>query len=80
MQCRVTQVYFAYVSDRQSRDYVATGEPLNCAGAFAIDGKGSILVEKIDGCYTNVVGLSMSLLREMIRDLGYDITDFWAGH
>ena len=79
VQCRVTQVYFAYVSDRQIKDYVATGEPLNCAGAFAIDGKGSILVEKIDGCYTNVVGLSMSLLREMIRDLGYDITDFWAG-
>ena len=78
IRCRVTQVYFANVSDRQITDYVATGEPLGCAGAFAIDGKGSCFVEKLDGCHTNVIGLSMPLLRELIQELGYDITDFWS--
>ncbi|MEM6519817.1 MAG: Maf family protein, partial [Cyanobacteria bacterium P01_C01_bin.70] len=55
-----------------------TGEPLRCAGAFAIDGKGSCFIEKLDGCHTNVIGLSMPLLRELIAELGYDITDFWS--
>lgn len=77
-RCRVTQVFFANVSDRQIKDYVATGEPLGCAGAFAIDGKGSCFIEKLDGCHTNVIGLSMPLLRELIQELGYDITDFWS--
>lgn len=78
VRCRVTRVHFAAVSYRQIEDYVATGEPLRCAGAFALDGKGSCFVEKIEGCYTNVIGLSMSLLRELIAELGYDITDFWS--
>ena len=78
VKCRVTQVYFSQVSDRQIEDYVATGEPMRCAGAFAIDGKGSVFVEKLDGCHTNVIGLSMPLLRQLIHDLGYDITDFWS--
>ncbi|MGD1862172.1 MAG: Maf family protein [Leptolyngbyaceae cyanobacterium] len=78
VRCRVTQVYFTDVSDRQIIDYVATGEPLRCAGAFAIDGKGSCFVEKLNGCHTNVIGLSMPLLRELIAELGYDITDFWS--
>lgn len=78
VRCRVTQVYFSQVSDRQIQDYVATGEPMRCAGAFAIDGKGSVFVEKLDGCHTNVIGLSMPLLRELIRELGYDIMDFWS--
>ncbi|MGF1459791.1 MAG: Maf family protein [Leptolyngbyaceae cyanobacterium] len=78
MRTRATRVYFAAVSDRQIADYVATGEPLGCAGAFAIDGKGSCFIEKLDGCHTNVIGLSMPLLRELISELGYDITDFWS--
>ncbi|NEQ43459.1 MAG: septum formation inhibitor Maf [Leptolyngbya sp. SIOISBB] len=78
IRCRVTRVYFAAVSDRQIEDYVATGEPLGCAGAFAIDGKGSCFVEELEGCHTNVIGLSMPLLRELITELGYDITDFWS--
>ena len=78
VQCRVTRVFFSQVSDRQIEDYVATGEPLRCAGAFAIDGKGSVFIEKLDGCHTNVIGLSMPLLRQLIRELGYDITEFWS--
>ncbi|MBD1863835.1 MULTISPECIES: nucleoside triphosphate pyrophosphatase [Trichocoleus] len=78
VRCRVTRVYFANVSDRQIEAYVATGEPLNCAGCFALEGKGSAFVEKLEGCHTNVIGLSMPLLRQMVSDLGYDITDFWG--
>jgi septum formation protein len=48
-----------------------------CAGAFAIDGKGGVLVEKIEGCHTNVIGLSLPVLRSMLEDLGYRISDFW---
>lgn len=78
VQHRLTQVFFAQVSDLQIEDYVATGEPLRCAGAFAIDGRGSVFIEKLDGCHTNVIGLSMPLLRDLISQLGYDITDFWS--
>jgi septum formation protein len=77
VRCQVTKVYFAPMSDRQIVSYVATGEPLNCAGCFAIDGQGGLFVEKLEGCHTNVIGLSLPLLRQMITHLGYDVTDFW---
>lgn len=77
-RCEVTEVFFANLSDAQIDAYVASGEPLRCAGAFAIDGRGSWFVDKIVGCHTNVIGLSMPLLRQMIQDLGYTITDFWS--
>ncbi|NET36850.1 MAG: septum formation inhibitor Maf [Cyanothece sp. SIO1E1] len=78
VKAQVTRVYFAQVSDRQIAAYVATGEPLNCAGCFALEGKGGLLVEKLEGCHTNVIGLSLPLLKQMLDDLGYDVTDFWS--
>ncbi|MDF0553265.1 nucleoside triphosphate pyrophosphatase [Kamptonema sp. UHCC 0994] len=80
VKCQVTQVYFAEVSDRQIAAYVATGEPLQCAGCFAIEGKGGLFIEKIEGCHTNVIGLSLPLLRIMLAELGYDVTDFWQSN
>jgi septum formation protein len=77
VRCQVTQVQFAEVSDHQIAAYVETGEPLACAGCFAIDGKGGLFIESIEGCHSNVIGLSLPLLRKMLEDLGYDITDFW---
>lgn len=74
---RVTRVFFASVSDREIEDYVATGEPLNCAGCFAIEGRGSVFIDRIEGCHTNVIGLCMPLLREMMTDIGYSVTEFW---
>lgn len=74
---QTTQVYFAQVSDREIEAYIATGEPMCCAGCFTLEAKGSPFIEKIDGCYSNVLGLSMPLLRQMMAELGYDITDFW---
>ncbi|WP_414529946.1 Maf family protein [Nodularia chucula] len=77
VKCQVTRVYFAKMSDRTIQAYVATGEPLKCAGGFALEGFGSLFVEKISGCHSNVIGLSLPLLRQMLEDLGYNVSDFW---
>lgn len=77
LRSQVTQVYFADPSDAEIEAYVATGEPLNCAGCFAIEGKGSVFVQKIDGCHTNVIGLCMPLLRTMLAEMDLAMTDFW---
>jgi septum formation protein len=77
VQSRITQVHFAWVSDDEIKAYVATGEPMNCAGCFAIEGKGGLFIEKLEGCHTNVIGLSLPLLRQMFHQLEYSITDFW---
>lgn len=77
VKSRVTQVHFAAVSDDEIKAYVATGEPLNCAGCFAIEGKGGLFIEKLEGCHTNVIGLSLPLLRQMMNKLEYKVTDFW---
>ncbi|BAY32063.1 maf protein [Nostoc carneum NIES-2107] len=78
VKCQVTRVYFGKMSDRDIQAYVATGEPLKCAGAFAIEGFGSFFVEKIEGCHSNVIGLSLPLLRHMLAELGYNAVDFWS--
>ncbi|BAY94900.1 MULTISPECIES: Maf family protein [unclassified Tolypothrix] len=78
VKCQVTRVYFGKMSDRDIQAYVATGEPLKCAGAFAIEGFGSFFVEKIAGCHSNVIGLSLPLLRHMLAELGYNAVDFWS--
>lgn len=78
IRTQITRVFFADVTDKQIEAYVATGEPLKCAGCFALEGRGSLFVEKIEGCHTNVIGLSMPLLRQMFAEWGYDVTDFWS--
>ncbi|ACK69579.1 maf protein [Gloeothece citriformis PCC 7424] len=77
LRCGITQVYFADVSDAEIKAYVASGEPLKCAGCFALEGKGGLFVEKLEGCHSNVIGLSLPLLREMLNELGYTVMDFW---
>lgn len=76
--CARTRVFFAPVEDADIAAYVATGEPLGCAGAFAIDGRGACFVEKIEGCHTNVIGLSMPVLRQLLHQLGYPLSAFWG--
>ncbi len=78
VHCQVTRVHFAPLSDQQIERYVASGEPLHCAGGFALEGKGGLFIEKLEGCYSNVIGLSLPLLRQMLSDLGYDAVDFWS--
>ncbi|NDD69534.1 MAG: hypothetical protein EBZ29_09155, partial [Synechococcaceae bacterium WB9_4xC_028] len=48
-----------------------TGEPLQCAGGFALEGRGGSCVERIDGCYSNVIGLSLPLLRRWLAPLPF---------
>jgi septum formation protein len=77
VRCGITKVYFTNISDRAIEAYVATGEPLKCAGSFALEGKGGLFVEKIEGCHSNVIGLSLPLLHQMLDELGYNVTNFW---
>lgn len=57
--------------------YVATGEPYTLAGAFSLDGRSGPFVTGIDGDPSNVIGLSLPLLRNMLADLGRSVTDLW---
>ncbi len=57
-----TAVWFAPMSEREIAEYVATGEPMDKAGAYAIQGLASKFVERIEGCYFNVMGLPVSLV------------------
>lgn len=73
----LTRIFFAKPSDQEIQAYIASGEPLGCAGCFAIDGLGGMFVERIEGCHGNVIGLSLPLLRHMVAELGYTLTEFW---
>jgi septum formation protein len=72
-----TVVHFADVTDQEIEAYVVTGEPLQVAGAFTIDGRGGAFVERIDGDPGNVIGLSLPLLRRLLDELGLSITELW---
>ena len=72
-----TEVHFANLSDGEIENYVATGEPLNVAGAFTIDGLGGAYVEKLVGDYHTVVGLSLVELRRLVEGLGHDYQALW---
>lgn len=70
-----TQVWFRPLSEQEIAAYVATGEPVDKAGGYGIQERGALLIERIDGCYFNVVGLPLSLLGEMLRDAGIRLLD-----
>lgn len=65
-----TRVRMAKLTSEEIESYVATGEPLDKAGAYAIQGVGALLVEAVDGNYTNVVGLPLPTLYGMLRKAG----------
>lgn len=73
-----TVVHFADLSDAEIDAYVATGEPLTVAGAFTVDGLGGPYVESIEGDYHGVVGVSLPLLRRLLRTLGVDFHELRA--
>jgi septum formation protein len=75
-----TTVHFAELTDKEIDAYVGSGEPLWVAGAFTIDGLGGPFIEGIEGDHTNVVGLSLPLLRHLLGDLGWSVTDLWRAH
>jgi septum formation protein len=74
-----TTVHFAEVSDAEIEAYVATGEPLEVAGAFTIDGLGGAFVRGIEGDHHTVVGISLPLLREVLASVGVPWVSLWGG-
>ncbi|WDC83862.1 Maf family protein [Caloramator sp. mosi_1] len=68
-----TNVYFKELSDYEIKKYISTTEPFGKAGAYAIQGFGSLFVEKIEGCYFNVVGLPINKLYDIINRMGINL-------
>jgi septum formation protein len=73
-----TTVRFGMPTDAEISAYVATGEPLNMAGGFTIEGLGGWFVDSIEGDHNNVIGISIPLLRRLLLDLGITIPDLWV--
>ena len=72
-----TVVRFGTPDDAEIDAYIASGEPLAVAGAFTLDGMSAPFIDGIDGDPSNVIGLSLPLLRELVRALGHSWTDLW---
>jgi len=68
-----TYVYFRNLQDREIRAYIACGEGQDKAGAYGIQGIGALLVEKIEGSYSNVVGLPLNKLYSLLKDCGLEL-------
>lgn len=64
-----TEVIFYPVSQKEAEDYVKTGEPMDKAGAYAIQGKGTVMIKEIKGDYNNVVGLPVAKLKRILEKL-----------
>ena len=72
-QIVATDVYFRALSEQEMLDYWQTGEPQDKAGGYGIQGKGAIFVQKIDGSYSNVVGLPLTETAMMLREFGVKV-------
>lgn len=68
-----TDIYFRPATESELRAYIATGEPMDKAGAYGVQGKGGLLVQRIDGDFFNVMGLPLVLLHSMLREFGVDL-------
>ncbi len=68
VRSETTHVFFCELSDEDVEDYVATGEPMDKAGAYGIQGMASRWIPRVEGCYFNVVGLPVALVSRMLRD------------
>ena len=66
LACVETVVRFAPLNQAEIEAYVASGEPLQCAGGFALEGRGGLCIDGLDGCYSNVIGLSLPWLRTVL--------------
>ncbi|OBB11193.1 septum formation inhibitor Maf [Mycolicibacterium setense] len=75
----VTAVHFGSPSEGDLEAYLRSGEPLGVAGGFTLDGLGGWFVEGIDGDPSNVIGLSLPLLRRMLSAAGISIAQLWNG-
>ena len=65
-----SDVTFRKLDDEEIQNYVNSGEPMDKAGAYAIQGKAAIFVKSINGCYSNIVGISQYKTAEILKDFG----------
>ena len=72
-----TVVHFASPTNAEVEAYLASGEPLQVAGAFTLDGLGAPFVRRVEGDPSGVIGLSLPLLRTQLAKLGLSLTDLW---
>ena len=77
VEAEKTFVKFRPLDEKEITCYVDSGESFDKAGAYAIQGKGMLLVESIEGCYFNVVGLPLMRLSRMFADLGWPLSEQW---
>ncbi|AEF42272.1 Maf family protein [Hoyosella subflava] len=76
--CSTTTVHFGDPSDEDLDAYLATGEPLNVAGAFTLDGLGGWFIDRIEGDPSSVIGIGLPLVRSLLARLGISISDLWS--
>jgi septum formation protein len=69
----ITKVKMHKLNDKEIESYIATGEPLDKAGAFAVQGMGAVFVSKVNGCYANAVGLPLHKLTQNLKKFGINI-------
>ncbi|MCI5727618.1 MAG: Maf-like protein [Clostridium sp.] len=65
----MTEVYFSDIDDEEIFEYIKSKEPMDKAGAYGIQGKGGVFINKINGCYYNVVGLPLNKLNNMLKKI-----------
>ncbi len=70
-----TRVFFRRLTDAEIEAYVSSGEPMDKAGSYGIQGLGAVLVDKIEGCYFNVVGLPLAKLASVLKEFGVDVLE-----
>lgn len=76
----VTTVHFAAPADHDLNAYIRSGEPLGVAGGFTLDGLGGWFVDRIEGDPSNVIGLSLPLLRRLLQRSGVEVADLWQAN
>jgi septum formation protein len=76
----VTAVHFATPSARELDAYIATGEPLNVAGGFTLDGLGGWFIDAVDGDPSSVIGISLPLTRRLFERAGLSIPELWKAN
>jgi septum formation protein len=75
-----TTVHFAVPASADLQAYVASGEPLRVAGGFTLDGLGGWFIDGVDGDPSNVIGLSLPLLRSLVQRVGLSVAALWAAN
>ncbi len=72
VRCDASRVLFTPLEDADILRYIESGEPMDKAGAYAVQGRAGMFVSRIEGSYSNVIGLPMHLVRDMLKKAGFD--------